>query len=69
VEEEFYVTGRAHRVDDPGTRQEVTAVYHAPVPDDHTLFALDVERVLHAAYRFRGDWPPAYPRGPEPGEA
>jgi hypothetical protein len=69
VEEEFYVTGRARRVDDPAARQRVAAAYHAPVPDDHALFALDVERVLHAAYRFRGDWPPVYTRWPEPREA
>jgi len=69
VEEEFYVTGRARRVDDPGVRRQVVAAYHAPVPDDHTLFALDVERVLHAAYCFRGDWPPTYTRWPEPREA
>ena len=65
VEEEFYVTGRARRVDDPATRQRVVAAYHAPVPEDHLLFALDVQRVLHAAYRFRGDWPPVYTRWPE----
>lgn len=69
VEEEFCVTGRACRVDDPATRQRVAAAYHAPVPDDHTLFALHVGRVLHAAYRFRGDWPPVYTRWPEPREA
>jgi len=69
VEEEFYVTGRARRVNDPDLRRQVAAAYHAPVPDDHTLFALDVERVLHAAYRFRGDWPPTYTRWPEPREA
>ena len=69
VEEEFYVTGRAHRVDDPAARQRVAAAYHAPVPADHALFALDVERVLHASYRFRGDWPPLYTRWPEPREA
>jgi len=69
VEEEFYVTGRARRVDDPAARQRVAVAYHAPVPDDHALFALDVKRVLHAAYRFRGDWPPVYTRWPEPREA
>ena len=69
VEEEFYVTGRARRVDDLAARQRVAVAYHALVPDDHALFALDVERVLHAAYRFRGDWPPVYTRWPEPREA
>jgi len=63
------VRGRARRVDDPDIRRQVAAAYHAPVPDDHALFALDVERVLHAAYRFRVDWPPTYTRWPEPREA
>lgn len=69
VEEEFYLTGRARRVDDSAVRQEVAAAYHAPVPDDHALFELELERVLYAAYRFRGDWPPTYTRWPEPREA
>lgn len=69
VEEEFCVTGRARRADDPATHQRVAAAYHAPVPEDHVLFALDVQRVLHAAYRFRGDWPPVYTRWPEPRKA
>lgn len=60
VEEEFAVSGRAHRENDPAVRERVAAAYHAPVPDDHVLYALDVDRVLHAAYRFRGDWPPVY---------
>jgi hypothetical protein len=64
VEEEFEVTGRAQRVDDLAVRARVAAAYHAPVPDDHILFSLDVERVLHAGYRFRGDWPPTYTRWP-----
>ncbi|HSQ36525.1 MAG TPA: pyridoxamine 5'-phosphate oxidase family protein [Acidimicrobiia bacterium] len=69
VEEEFRVRGRARRLDDPDLRRQVAAAYHAPVPDDHTLFALDVERVLHAAYRFPGDWSPTYTRWSEPREA
>jgi hypothetical protein len=52
-------------VDDPGARQRVAAAYHAPVPDDHLLFALEVDRVLHGAYRSRGDWPPVHTRRPE----
>jgi hypothetical protein len=68
IEEEFCVTGRARRVDDPATRQQVVPAYHAPVPDAHTLFALDVERVLHAADRFRGDGPPTCTRWSEPRE-
>ena len=56
-------------MDGPGIRQQVAAAYHAPVLDNHTLFALDVERMLHAAYRFRGGWPPVYTRWPVPREA
>jgi hypothetical protein len=69
VEEEFYVTGRARRVEDLAIRGQVAAAYHAPVPEDHRLFSLDVDRVLHAAYRFRGEWPPVYTRWPERGKA
>jgi hypothetical protein len=68
IEEEFCVTGRARRAEDPAVRRQVAAAYHMPVPDDHTLFVLDVEQILHAAYHFRGDWPPVYTRWPEPGE-
>jgi hypothetical protein len=67
VEEEFYTAGRARRAEDPATRRQAAA-YHAPVPDAHALFALDLERVLHTAYRVRGDRPPANPRWPEPRE-
>jgi hypothetical protein len=59
----------AARAENAATRQPVAAAYHAPVPDAHALFALDLERVLHAAYRFRGDRPPTYTRWPEPREA
>ena len=63
------VRRRARPVDGPSIRQQVAAAYHAPVPDNDTLFALDVERMLHAAYRFRGGWPPVYTRWPVPREA
>jgi len=69
VEEEFWVRGRARPVVEPDIRRQVAAAYHAPVPADHTLFALDVERVLHASYRFRGDWPSVCTRWPVPREA
>ncbi|HSQ38146.1 MAG TPA: hypothetical protein VLS92_09675 [Acidimicrobiia bacterium] len=69
VEEEFRVRGRARRVDDPDIRRRVAAAYHAPVPDNRTLFALDVERVLCAACGVRGDGPPVYTRWPVPREA
>ena len=63
------VRGRARLVDDPDVRRQVAAAYHAPVPDNHTPFALDMGRVLHAAHRFRGDWPPVHTRRPVPREA
>jgi hypothetical protein len=65
VEEEFCVAGRAGGVDDPVVHQEVVAAYHAPVPDDLALHTLGIDRVLPAAYRFRGDWPPVYRRWPD----
>jgi len=69
VEEESWVRGRARPVVDPDIRRQVAAAYHAPVPDNHTPFALDMGRVLHAAHRFRGDWPFVYTRWPVPREA
>ncbi len=66
VDDEFYITGRAVRVDDAGRRAAAVAAYHVPVPDDHHLFELRIERALVARYRFRGDWPPAYTRWQAP---
>lgn len=62
VDDEFYVTGTARMVDDATTRADVTALYHATVEPDHSLFELGIDRCLHAAYRHRGDWPPRYTR-------
>ena len=66
VDDEFYVTGRAAEVADPDLRAAVAADYHAPVPEQATLFAFDVERCLHAKYRRRGDWPPTYTKWADP---
>jgi len=60
VDDEFYVTGRATEVQDPGVRAEVADAYHDEVGERWHLFALDIERCLHASYRHRGDWPPTY---------
>jgi hypothetical protein len=60
IDDEFCVMGRATRVSDPAVREEVAAAYHAPVQDQWLLFSFDVERCLHAKYRYRGDWPPGY---------
>jgi hypothetical protein len=59
-DDEFCVMGRATEVDDPAVRAQVEATYHHPVQERWTLFAFDVERCLHAKYRYRGDWPPTY---------
>ena len=63
VEEEFMIAGRAELADSPAERQRALTGYHlSRAPDDHRLFRFDVERALHAAYRYRGDWPPVYRR-------
>jgi hypothetical protein len=69
VDDEFYITGRATRVDDPAARATVSAAVHAQGTEhgeDDMLFALDIERALHAKYQFRGpgSWPPAYTTWP-----
>lgn len=60
VDDEFYVTGRATVITDLAIRATVAAAYHVPVHEEDILFALDIERCLHAKYRHRGDWPPTY---------
>lgn len=56
----FVVTGRATEVQDLTVRAEVADAYHDEVAEEWALFALDIERCLHAKYRHRGDWPPTY---------
>lgn len=62
VDDEFAVSGRAHRVDDAGVREIVHAVYTATgaTTSNDTLFELWVERALHARYGPRPSWPPVY---------
>jgi hypothetical protein len=60
VDDEFYATGRATEVQDPDIRAEAAHAYHDRVAEEWSLFALDIERCLHAKYRHRGDWPPTY---------
>jgi hypothetical protein len=62
VDDEFYVTGRARRVDDAETRRVVYEAYAATgaFTSDDTLFELWLERVLHAKYGPRPSWPPVY---------
>ena len=64
TDDEFYVTGRARKVVDAATRAVAVAAYHTAVGDDHDLFELSIDRVLHAKYKGHGDWPPIYTRWP-----
>ena len=62
VDDEFYVEGRAERVDDQAVRDVVYAAYTATgaFTSNDTLFELWLERVLHAKYGPRPSWPPTY---------
>jgi hypothetical protein len=62
VEEEFVVSGIAALA--PGEARDASLEsYHLKnIPADHLLFWFRFDRALHAAYRFRGDWPPTYSR-------
>jgi hypothetical protein len=62
VDDEFYVTGRAMRIDDPAVRAVVYETYTATgaFTSDDTLFELLLERALHAKYGPRPSWPPVY---------
>jgi len=62
VDDEFYVTGVATRVDDPERTARVAAAYQNPVQPAEQLFEFSIERALLARYQFRGEWPPAYTR-------
>ena len=69
-DDEFYLTGRAtaRREDDlvEGVRTTYLAT-GATSSDDETLFEFDIERVLLATYKKRGEpdnWPPVYRRWP-----
>jgi hypothetical protein len=62
VDDEFYVTGRAKRIDAQAIRQAVYEVYTATgaFTSNDTLFELLLERALHAKYGPRPSWPPVY---------
>jgi hypothetical protein len=62
TDDEFYVTGRARLIEDPDRRKTVVEAYPNKVVDEWLLFEFEIDRVLHAAYRHRGDWPPTYTR-------
>ena len=72
TDDEFYVTGRAQPADDPAIRDAVSRAVAAQGTThgaDDTLFALDIERGMHAKYRPRGPgaWPPQYSTWKQPG--
>jgi pyridoxine/pyridoxamine 5'-phosphate oxidase len=62
VDDEFYVSGRARRVDDAAVRQVVYEAYTATgaFTSNDTLFELLLERALHAKYGPQPSWPPVY---------
>jgi Pyridoxamine 5'-phosphate oxidase len=62
VDDEFYVSGRARRVDEQAVRRVVYEAYTATgaFTSNDTLFELWLERALHAKYGPRPSWPPAY---------
>ena len=62
LDDEFYVTGRATRVDDAEIRRVVYEAYTATgaFTSNDTLFELWLERALHAKYKSRPSWPPVY---------
>jgi hypothetical protein len=62
VDDEFYVAGRARRVDEPAVRRIVHDAYVATgaFTSDDTMFELWLERALHAKYGPRPSWPPTY---------
>jgi hypothetical protein len=62
VDDEFYVSGLARRVDDPAVRRVVYEAYTATgaFTSNDTLFELWLEVALHAKYGPRPSWPPVY---------
>jgi hypothetical protein len=60
VDDEFCVTGTAHRIGTGTLRDTLAEAHTAAVEDDHVLFEFDVEGALLSRYRHRGDWPPMY---------
>lgn len=66
TDDEFYVTGRAHRVDNPALRSAILLTYvstGATSSGDEIFFEFGIERALLATYKPRGEpenWPPTY---------
>jgi hypothetical protein len=67
VDDEFTVAGRAVEVTDGDVRGAVRRAYKAEFQsDDEVLFALHIERAMHARYEPRPSWPPYYTRWQAP---
>lgn len=61
ADDEFAVAGTARPIDPGPVRDALVIAYGDTVlPEGSILFEFDVERLLLARYRFRGDWPPTY---------
>jgi hypothetical protein len=66
VDDEFYLTGRARRIEDQAVEARVRAAYSATgaqSSNDEALFEFDIERAMLATYKKRGspdNWPPRY---------
>jgi hypothetical protein len=70
VDDEFYLTGTARRIEDPDVRAEVEASYIATggkTDESEWLFEFDIDRVLLATYKKRTEpdaFPPTYRKWP-----
>jgi hypothetical protein len=65
VDDEFFISGQATRIDDDGQRHAVRADLAdrgSTTGDEDVLFELLLDRALHAAYGPRPSWPPTYTR-------
>lgn len=63
VDDEFYITGTARLVTDEAEYAAAKASYEASggkTDDGETLFEFQLEKAMHAKYKARPDWPPAY---------
>jgi hypothetical protein len=74
VDDEFFLTGRAARVDEPDARALVSAAIAAQGTShgaDDVLFEFGIEHAMHAKYHARGadGWPPDYTIWRDPGAA
>jgi hypothetical protein len=54
-DDEFYLTGRAERVDDATTRERVAPGFRSKVEPEEILYRLTIERALLSLYRPRAE--------------